>query len=371
MSHSHRSRSGLGLAIATTAALLSGLLPASMSTASAKPPAKPELVRNLVLSVSKPGASYRIHATWDAANRATKYQVTMTNTAGLLDQGTVTTTAFTGTVAAPVSSIVKVSVVPFNTTRRGRATNKSVVLPDLTAPVAGYSITQKSADGNVTIEQTSLSDDLSTPANVTQTIDWGDGTPVGPPEAGSTTVFSHAYGTTPTVYYPQVTVADEAGNDTGYDLTTVVADDTAPTGTFSVSPATAWASWTTVTLTQLTLDDDLSAADEISRSVDWGDGSSELMSAALTATHRYTTADTFTPTVTIADEAGNSDAVATSGVVVTVDTLAPRVRLTLPKVNRSSVSSWKTLRGHARDTGTGVRLVRVRAIEKRGSFWYA
>ena len=38
--------------------------------------------------------------------------------------------------------------------------------------------------------------------------------------------------------------------------------------------------------------------------------------------------------------------------------------------SRHSLTAWKTLRGKAVDTGTGVKKVSLRAVEKRGSAWY-
>jgi PKD repeat protein len=166
-------------------------------------------------------------------------------------------------------------------------------------------------------------------------------------------------------------VRDQAGNENSYPLTAVVADVTAPTGTFSVSPASAWANWTVVSVSQSALSDDLSASDKIARMVDWGDGSTDAWTAGASFTHVYTTAGSYSPTVTIADEAGNTAVAATSTVDVAVDEIAPTTRLLAPAHKRLSVRSWATLHGRANDSGTGVRVVRVRAIEKRGSVWYA
>ncbi len=373
MSGNLRSRGGLGLAVAVTAALVAALLPGTMSTATAKPPPKPGNVTGLALQATKPGAAYRVESTWQAANNATTYRVTMTDGAGVqLAQDNVTATTFTGAAARPAGSTVTVSVVPFNGPRRGRAATRSIVLPDLTAPVAAYTVTpQMSPNGDVTIEVNSISDDLSTDAQITQAVDWADGSPTVDAD-GTVTSFAHGYGATQAVYYPVVTVADLVGNTRVYELTVVVDDVTAPTGTFSVSPLNAWARWTQVTLTQIEIQDDLSQDDKISRTVDWGDGTTLPWTTGATSTHRYLTGANVSPTVTVTDEAGNqSDPLSTSVVTVTVDSVAPRVRLTPPKLRVHSVRSWKTLKGRSYDSGTGVRKVRLRAIEKRGSVWYS
>ncbi|MGH3472977.1 MAG: hypothetical protein ACRDPG_13165, partial [Nocardioidaceae bacterium] len=364
-------RSGRGLALVGAAALLATLLPAAYSTALAKPLAKPGRVTGLVLSATKPGSSYDVSAGWNAATRATKYQVTLADAAGTLDRETVTTTSFTAPAVAAVSARVTLSVTPFNGTRRGRATSQSLVLPDLTAPTATYTLTpQDSPDGNVTVNVSALSDDLSQAANITQTVDWGDSTPTSSGN-GLVTSFAHAYGPTQAVYHPVVTVTDQAGNSRAYTLTSVVADTTPPTGTFTVSPPKAWAKWTRVTVTQTALDDNVSDQANISRVVLWADGTTQPWTTGTTLTHVYKAGGTFAPVVTITDQAGNAAQISTAAVAVRVDSVAPWTRSTPPKHAVRSVRSWTTLRGRARDAGTGVRVVRVRAIEKRGSVWYS
>jgi hypothetical protein len=371
MISSFRRASGIGLTAAIGIGLVTALVPATMSTAAARPPARPRTVSNLTLSATKPAAAYSIEADWTAAANATSYRVVMTNNLGaVLSQGSVAVTSYTGAVSQAANATVKVSVTAYNGRRHGKAVSKSIVLPDLTAPVASYTVTPTdSSDGNVTIQQTSLSDDLSANAAVSQHIDWGDGTSTD--VAGDVSSVPHGYGPTKAVYYPVVTVTDEAGNESSYPLTAVVADVTAPTGAFSVSPATAWANWTVVTVSQSALSDDLSAQDKIARMIDWGDGSADAWAAGASFTHVYTAAGSHSPTVTIADEAGNTSVVPTSAVEVSVDAVAPTTRLFAAAHKRQSVSGWSTLHGRANDSGTGVRVVRVKAIEKRGSVWYA
>jgi hypothetical protein len=371
MSLTLRRASGIGLTAAIGLGLVTTLVPAAMSTAAAKPPTRPAAVSNITLSANKPADSYSVDADWTAAANATGYRVVMTNIVGtVLNQGSVTDTSYSGIVALAANTTVKVSVTAYSGRRHGRASTASIVLPDLTAPSAAYSLTPiDSSDGNVTIEQTSLSDDVSSAAAISQHIEWGDGT--SSDVAGTVTSIPHGYGATKAVYYPVVTVRDLVGNVSSYPLTAVVADVIAPTGAFSVSPASAWANWTVVTVSQSALSDDLSAADKISRVIDWGDGSTEAWTDGTTFTHVYTAAGSHSPTVTIADEAGNTAVVSTSSVDVSVDAVAPTTRLLSPASKRLSVRSWATLHGRANDAGTGVRIVRVKAVEKRGSVWYA
>jgi hypothetical protein len=371
MSPNFRRASGIGLTASIGLGLLTTLVPAAMSTAAAKPPTRPTTISNLTLSASKAVAGYDVDADWTAAANATRYQVVMTNVAGtVLNQGSVTDPSYTGTVALAANATVKVSVTAYNGRRHGKPATKSIVLPDVTAPSAAYSLTPiDSSDGNVTIEQTSLVDDVSSAGAISQHVEWGDGTSTD--VAGTVTSIPHDYGSTKAVYYPVVTVEDLAGNTSSYPLTAVVADVIAPTGAFSVSPASAWANWTAVTVSQSALSDDLTAADKITRVIDWGDGSTDAWTDGTTFSHVYTAAGSHSPTVTIADEAGNVTVVSTSSVAVSVDEVAPSTRLLAPVSKRSSVRSWATLHGRANDAGTGVRIVRVKAVEKRGSVWYA
>ncbi len=373
MSTSRYARTSWGFAAAITAALVTTMLPGSMSPASAKPPAKPGQVTALVLAATKSGPTYAVNASWNAATRATSYQVKLTNASGtLLDQGKVVTTSFTGHTTLGVGSKVTVTVTPYNLTRRGRATQASTNLPDLTAPVATYTLTPPNSSlGGVTVQQTSLTDDVSAAGAISQSIDWTDGTPAST-GIGTVTSFDHNYGPLPAVYHPVVTVTDAAGNHSSYTLTAVVADVVAPIGTFSVSPTSGWAKWTDVTVQQDSLSDDLSAAADITRTIDWGDGTTGPWVSGSTLTHRYSAAGVFIPQVTIADEAGNiAGPLPTLPVTVTADTVVPQVRFTLPQYKRQSVAKWTTLKGRATDVGTGVRQVKVKAIEQRRGVWYA
>ena len=103
-----------------------------------------------------------------------------------------------------------------------------------------------------------------------------------------------------------------------------------------------------------------------------GDGSpASAWTTGTTISHVYTTGGSFTPQVTITDEAHNAAQVATSAVAVTVDSVAPVVRLLLPRAHQHSVRAFRTLRGRATDTaGTGVKVVALRIVEKRGTRWY-
>jgi hypothetical protein len=356
----------------TVASLAVALVFGSVGTAEgAKPPSRPAAVTGLALSAASSGSGYTVAATWDAASNATSYRVTMTDASSIiLARSKVTTTSFSATTSLAAASIVNVEVVAFSGTRRSKAATASIVLPDLMAPTASYVVTpQNSPDGNVTIHLSSLSDDVSVASGITQEVNWADGSPVASHD-GTVTSFGHAYGSTKAVYHPVVTVTDEANNSRSYTLTVVVADTTAPTGSVSVHPTSAWANWTSVTLAASAVQDDLSQPGDITKTVDWGDGTVQVWTESAALAHVYTIEGVFTPTLTLVDEAGNTAALSGSAVTVGSDTTAPGLRLLLPK-HKKRVRSWATLKGRAVDSGTGVRTVSVAAVERRGDAWYA
>ena len=98
-----------------------------------------------------------------------------------------------------------------------------------------------------------------------------------------------------------------------------------------------------------------------------------MTSGDRTLRHVYAVAGSYTPKVTLTDEAlpANSSDVVGTAVVVKKDVFGPTVALSLPRAKRRSVRSWKVLSGTARDAQTAVRMVRVKVVEKRGAAYYA
>ena len=183
----------------------------------------------------------------------------------------------------------------------------------------------------------------------------------------------------PGTYTVKLTARNEGGSTTA-TKTVTVQDVTAPQGSFTVSPTSAAAGSTTVTLQQQSLSDDFTPTSGITRQVTWGDGSTAFSwTSGTTTTHVFRSAGSFTPQVTLVDSAGNSRTVSAPTVSVSGpptpvarDTSAPSVWLVPPATSRSSVSSWRVLRGASSDgSGTGVRFVTMRVIEKRGATWFA
>jgi hypothetical protein len=359
------------VAASVVVGLVLTMAPGSFDAASARPPVKPGRVTLQPLDATLDAHTYTVHASWNASSNTTAYQVRMTNASGTtLDQQRVTTPEFDGTTTMAAGAKVTVTVTPFNQKRRGRSASVSRLLPDLTAPVGVYTITPASDTGDVTLNQVSLTDDLSTLGNIKQHIDWdGDGT-TDETDLGNVTSLDHSYGATPAVYHPVVTVSDQNGNDRSYELATSVGDHTAPSATASVAPLAAWAKWTFVVVDVSDYTDNLSASADLTGTIAWGDGTTDTWVPGSPSKHRYQAAGPYQPVVTIADEAGNTFAPSTAAVDVTADTVAPRVRLTVPARHRASVAKWTTLKGRTGDAGTGVRRVQVKAIEKRHGVWY-
>ena len=77
-----------------------------------------------------------------------------------------------------------------------------------------------------------------------------------------------------------------------------------------------------MTVTQSALADNWSPADKITRSVDWGDGTITDWPTGDSLSHVYAAAGTFTPKVTLTDEAHNTALpIDSSAVVVSADTV--------------------------------------------------
>lgn len=350
------------------AAVLGVVLATTTSPALAKPPAKPTATTP-TLTVTKPGNTYDVKAAW--TGNGTKYAVKLIdNTGATLDSGTVTSQTWTGHTTLGAGKAVRVTVTPFNGTRKGQPkTSNSLILPDLTAPLGVFSVVRNNGTGgDVALHLGSLTDDVSATNDLDVDVAWDEGAnPVKWPAPFSD--LSKVYPEDQAVHYVTVTAEDEAGNVRSYPLTVVVNDTEAPNGAFTVSTGNAWAGFTTVSLSEVSVTDNLSQADKVARVVDWGDGSAAQPWTA-DLTHKYAAGGTFTPTVSLIDEAGNTRDVETSSVLVKTDAAGPALKVASPKALKS-VRAWQTVRGTAVDAGVGMRNVLVKAVEKRGTSWYA
>lgn len=355
------------------AVVVSVILSAFAVPSVAKPPPRPGAPLDLAVSATKSGSMFAIQASWGAGTNATKYTVRLSSGGATLDSATVSTLSWTGHTTRADGSTVTVSVTSYNGRRRGGTATKSLVLPDLTAPTASYVVTHDPAPSgpDVTVAVNSLTDNLTPTAGINQVIDWGAGSTPEPWPSTQGTI-SHRYPDVEGRYEAKVVLKDQAGNEGIYPLVIVVRDETAPTGSFIVETTSAWAGWTEVRLAEADVHDDLSPDDRITRVINWGDGAQTIWAQGTTPAHVYGAPGSYSPTVTLTDEAGNtSDPLATSTVMVDADRARPTVGLTPPTKRKAHAASWRTLQGRAADAQTGVRNVKLKAIEKRPTGWYA
>ena len=335
-------------------------------------PTRPGGVTGLGAVVAPGDLVYGVASSWAAVPNATAYRASLTKGGTTLASKIVSGPSWSATLnTTPGTATLSVQAVVGH--RKGRASTMSVALLDVTRPNGSFSSTWSNDTGAATLSQDSLTDD-SPVSLVTRSVDWGDGSPVQSWTSGTT--LDHTYTLTPAqelTRQPTVTLTDAATNTRTVDAAPIVFNDlVAPTGSFGVSTATAWAKLTKVTLSQAALSDNRTAAADIARTVDWGDGSPvTTWTTGTTISHVYAAGGTRVPVVRAEDQAHNVATFPLSAVTVNVDSVAPVVKLLFSKMNRHSVRVWRLLRGKATDTsGTGVKKVHLRAVEKRGTRWF-
>jgi len=359
-------------AAAVAAVLTVGTLGA---TAAQARPAKPGAVTNLTASATTSGltgGTYNVTARWDAVSNATGYRASITKAGVVLASTTVTSPAWHPTLATSAgAATLSVKTVVGHRQSRARSVGFELT-PDTTAPRGSYSSSWDNESGDASITEDSLTDD-SPVGQVTRTVSWGDTSsavdwPIG------TTLPTHNYDVPPLAeitFQATVTLKDVWGNQRDVPVAPIVFNDVvAPVGLFHRSSGTIWAKFTKVTLTQDTLTDNRTDPGDIGRSVDWGDDSPvKMWTNGTTISHVYAGDGTFQPVVNAEDQAHNPTTFLMSPVTVKKDATGPRVRLTLPRA-KHSVRAWKSLRGKAADAETGLKSVRLKAVEKRGGSWF-
>jgi 5'-nucleotidase len=188
-------------------------------------------------------------------------------------------------------------------------------------------------------------------------VNWGDGSAAETLAAGAKTA-THKYAGA--AKYPiTVTIADVAGNSAPIAAGAVTA--VAQTGTYRLDRSSIWATQS-VTLR-------VSGVNGTSVKVVWGDGHTSTASANMPVSHTYQKAGTYSVKVTPVNAAGAGTTVTAGSVKVVKDAYAPKVTLKVPG-SAYRASSWAKITGSATDTGLGVRNVRVKLTEQRGSKWY-
>ncbi|HET9842755.1 MAG TPA: PKD domain-containing protein [Nocardioides sp.] len=361
----HVARTFRMAAAVAAATLVVGAL--GTGAAEAGKPRKPGSVTVSASATEPDFGHYDVAVTWTAATNATSYRASISRAGVTVASTTVTTRSWNPTVAAAPGQQLTVTVRGLAGHFKGKPGTKTLTLTDQLAPTGTYTSTFVTDAGTATITQDALSDD-SPVSGVTRTVDWGDSS--GPEAWPSGATLDHQYPLVEARYVPTVTLEDAAGHTTVVASTgVVVMDDTAPTGSDIVAPARAWAKLTKVTVTQTALADNWSPPSTITRRVTWGDGKTSAWIKGTKVTHVYAKGGTFTPSVTITDEAGNAATVSTSAVVVKVDKTGPKVTVARSRP-KHSVKAWRKLHGRATDAGTGVKTVLLKAVEKRKGHWY-
>ncbi|WP_239138333.1 ExeM/NucH family extracellular endonuclease [Actinoplanes regularis] len=240
------------------------------------------------------------------------------------------------------------------------APRSSVYVPaDTTAPTGSYSV--NAADvwtgQTVTLTQSALTDDVSTAEEITQVVNWGDGSATETLTAGSKAA-THKYAGAGN-FTITVTITDKAGNSASVSGGAVTA--VAQTGKYSLDKGSIWATQA-VTVR-------VSGVNGTSVRIAWGDGYTSSASANIPVSHTYTKAGTFSVKVTPVNVLGAGATVTAGSVKVVKDVFAPTVSLNVPR-DAGAASSWAKVTGSYSDTGVGIRSVRVKLIEARGSYWY-
>ena len=151
-------------------------------------------------------------------------------------------------------------------------------------------------------------------------------------------------------------VLDEVSFSTGRDAVTP------PTASFTASPASGRRALK-VAFT------DTTRGAQPHRTWDFDD---DTASRRARPTHTFDDPGSYRVTLTVASAGGTATVTRTITVRKSHDTTAPHVRLRRPHTRPSSVSAWRTLRGRTSDrSGSGVRYVTIRVIERRHGTWFA
>ncbi len=175
----------------------------------------------------------------------------------------------------------------------------------------------------------------------------------------------------------------EIGNPTTVAFQPIALDTAGPVGTYTLNRTKVYLTATDfeeeefltadVRIAQQTLSDDHTANAQIVRQVLSGDGSpAKTWSGIGTYKVVYLKKGTYSPKVLLTDSFGNVTTVNLPTVQVLEDVTAPVVRLTRPgPLLIDRLGGWRSIRGTVTDVGSGVQIVLVMVVEKRGSIWWA
>jgi parallel beta-helix repeat protein len=196
-------------------------------------------------------------------------------------------------------------------------------------PVSSLSVSPSSgfAPLAVTADASASTDTDATPI-ASYRFDFGDGSPVVGPQSGATA--THAY-TAAGTYTVTVTVRDTGGLSSTAQQQVIVTEDNPPAVALTVTPSSGPAP---LDVAAEASGSDTDGTPIASYTFDFGDGSVVGPQPQSTASHRYTTAGTYTVTVTVRDEAGLQSQATRQVAVSSVLDQPPAAALTVPSSGR-------------------------------------
>ncbi|GAA3335917.1 hypothetical protein GCM10020358_06080 [Amorphoplanes nipponensis] len=237
---------------------------------------------------------------------------------------------------------------------------------DTTAPAGTFSLNAAALwiGQSVSLTQGAVTDDTSSPEQVTRVAAWGDGTST--TLAPGTATYAHRY-TANGKFTVTVTYLDAAGNSSTKTSAVTV---TTP-GAFAFSKTTVW--WhepITVTFSKVPNGTTKIVFDQ-------GDGWVSELTGKNQSTRIYYLArkngggikGTITPRATFHNKYGASSAIVMGKITVKPDTWRPTTTIKKPK-NSNRIKSWKYATGTAKDKGAGVYRVAVYASRLTGNKFY-
>ncbi len=197
----------------------------------------------------------------------------------------------------------------------------NLTLSAAAAPGGGYALTSSwSPADNATSYKIVLTSNGATVASVTQTS---------PPWTATLNLTANSQ--------LQISVTPYAGKRAGTASSVVytLPDLAPPVGSYTMSTDQGTRD---ATITQTSLSDDGTPADQVKRSVSWGDGSpAQVWQTGTTVTHNYAAIGRYVPTVTLTDNAGNSVTLTVKAAVFG-DTVAPAANFASGP--SSAIASW-------------------------------
>lgn len=241
--------------------------------------------------------------------------------------------------------------------------------PDTTAPTGKFSINTTTlwSGQSVTLTQGAITDNQSTPEQITRVVNWGDNT-TSTLRAGQAPIKKrYAKNGKYTITF---TLKDAAGNSGKATAANPTVNVVTP-GKFKLNKTSVWSGQIfTLTISSV-------PAGTTKLALDWGDGwVTNLAPKNQTVRGYYYKRKNgglikggVTLRVTFTNKIGASSAIYAGKVTVKTDSWKPVVKVKKPK-NANRIKSWKTVTGTATDKGSGVPYVYAFATRITGTAVY-